>query len=78
MVCKFQDVIMSQFEYKCCINMLPIIKHYYACIDVLQDCLMPECLITYYTAVRVLTTMYVSKCYQSALLTKCLLTHIKY
>ena len=29
---------MSQFEYKCCINMCQIIKHYYACADVLQDC----------------------------------------
>ena len=26
------------FEYKRCINRCLIIKHYYACIDVLQDC----------------------------------------
>jgi len=29
---------MSQIEYKCCINMSQIIKHYYASVDVLQDC----------------------------------------
>ena len=29
---------MSQFDYKCCINMCHIIKHYYACVGVLKDC----------------------------------------
>ena len=38
--------------------------------------LMPECLITNRTAVRVLTTMYTSMCIQIALMTEFLVTHI--
>jgi len=41
-----------------------------------QNPLLTECLITYCTAVRAITTMYALVYYQSALLTECLITHL--
>ena len=41
-----------------------------------QAALLTECLITYFTAIRALTTMYAYMPYQIAPFTECLITHI--
>ena len=44
----------------------------------IQNALFPECLITYFTAIWSLTTVYALMFYHMTLVTLCLITHITY
>ena len=49
----------------------------YVCVDVLyKSGLLTECLITYFTGLGVISTMYALMCSQGSLTTECLITHI--
>ena len=51
------------------------VAQHYAIIDVLSECCLTECLIIYFTVIKVLPTMYVFMVYQTTLVTECLITH---